>query len=108
MFGLESISTKTKTDTEVAVDFLSQEFTKGQEFYFLKLQDIVIEKKIGSGASADVFKGTYKEMDVAVKKLKFNPDQDGNNPIKEFKREIHTLLKVRHPNLVMFVGACVD
>lgn len=26
---------------------------------------------IGSGASADVFKATYKENDVAVKKLKF-------------------------------------
>merc|ERR1712166_1372815 len=27
---------------------------------------------------------------------------------KEFKREVSTLVKVRHPNLVLFVGACVD
>lgn len=28
--------------------------------------------------------------------------------MKEFKREISTLKKVRHTNLVNFVGACID
>jgi len=74
----------------------------------LKLQDILFEKSIGSGASAEVFKGTYKDMDVAIKKLRFNVASDTNNPIKEFKREVSTLMKVRHPNLVLFVGACAD
>ena len=34
---------------------------------------------IGSGASAEVFAGTYKENDVAVKKLRFFNNQ--NNTI---------------------------
>jgi len=57
-----------------------------------------------------VYKGVYKEMDVAIKKLRFQVmDQFGpENPIKEFKREVSTLVKVRHPNLVLFFGACVD
>ena len=53
----------------------------------------------------------YKENDVAVKKLKFlNNGQDvgKNNLTKEFKREIATLIKVRHKNLVNFMGACTD
>jgi serine/threonine protein kinase len=74
----------------------------------LKLQDILFEKSIGSGASAEVFKGTYKDMDVAIKKLRFSITSETPNPIKEFKREVSTLMKVRHPNLVLFVGACAD
>jgi len=74
----------------------------------LKLKDILFEKSIGSGASAEVFKGTYKDMDVAIKKLRFNATSEKTNPIKEFKREVSTLMKVRHPNLVLFVGACAD
>lgn len=47
-------------------------------------------------------------MDVAIKKLRFNLSSETPNPIKEFKREVSTLVKVRHPNLVLFVGACAD
>jgi sterile alpha motif and leucine zipper-containing kinase AZK len=70
----------------------------------LKLEDLKIEKQIGSGASAEVFKGTYKETDVAIKKLRFMP-QGADNALKEFKREVSTLTAVRHPNLVLFMGA---
>ena len=87
------------------------EFQKGQDFFRINIADIRIEKQIGAGASADVFKATYKENDVAVKKLKFaNNGQDTgkNNLTKEFKREIATLIKVRHTNLVNFMGACTD
>lgn len=31
----------------------------------------MFEKIIGTGASAEVYKGSYKEMDVAIKKLRF-------------------------------------
>ena len=33
---------------------------------------------------------------------------DVSGPMKEFKREVSTLVKVRHPNLVLFVGACAS
>lgn len=70
----------------------------------LKLVELKVEKQIGAGASAEVFKGTYKETDVAIKKLR-NQFQSSENTMKEFKREVSTLTRVRHPNLVLFMGA---
>lgn len=48
-----------------------EEFKKGQDYFRINLSDLLFEKIIGSGASAEVYKGSYKEMDVAVKKLRF-------------------------------------
>lgn len=36
----------------------------------LKVEELKIEKQIGAGASAEVYKGIYKETDVAIKKLR--------------------------------------
>jgi hypothetical protein len=60
-----------RSDLEQAGDFLDEEFKKGQDFFRIKIDDLLFEKSIGAGASADVFKGSYKEMDVAIKKLRF-------------------------------------
>ena len=57
--------------TNPADDVFKRIFQENQDFLMLKLSDLKIEKKIGSGASADVFKGVYKELDVAIKKLRF-------------------------------------
>jgi serine/threonine protein kinase len=94
---------------------LNDQFGQGFDFN-INLSDILFDKQIGSGASATVYKGTYKEMDVAIKKLRlsqrdeFNPSQENaiQQSLKEFQREVTTLYKVRHPNLVLFVGACAD
>lgn len=70
----------------------------------LKLADLKINEQIGAGASAEVYKGTYKETDVAIKKLRVC-NISTENTLKEFKREVSTLTRVRHPNLVLFMGA---
>ena len=60
-----------KTDIEKADNFLDKAFNKGQDFFRIQLSDLLFEKIIGSGASAEVYKGSYKQTDVAIKKLRF-------------------------------------
>ena len=62
-----------KAQLNPASKILEEEFQKGQDFFILKLSDLKIEKQIGAGASAEVYKGTYKEADVAIKKLRVLP-----------------------------------
>jgi len=65
--------------------------------------ELHIEELVGSGTTADVFRGSWHGTDVAVKKLK----RSGHLP-REFSRELTVLLRLRHPNLVLFMGACMQ
>eukprot|EP00929_Paragymnodinium_shiwhaense_P005613 TRINITY_DN10783_c0_g1_i1.p1 TRINITY_DN10783_c0_g1~~TRINITY_DN10783_c0_g1_i1.p1 ORF type:complete len:1353 (-),score=306.32 TRINITY_DN10783_c0_g1_i1:128-4186(-) len=69
----------------------------------LEPQDVTLEEMIGSGSTADVYRGALHGTDVAVKRLR------SSGPLSvEFTREISVLLRLRHPNLVLFMGACTQ
>jgi serine/threonine protein kinase len=59
-----------------------------------------LEELLGSGSTAEVYRASWHGTDVAVKKL----GKNGPLPV-EFMREISVLLRLRHPNLVLFMGA---
>ncbi|MHC4341734.1 MAG: serine/threonine protein kinase [Planctomycetota bacterium] len=63
--------------------------------------DYQLLEQTGDGASARVFRGTYKprELQVAVKVL--HPEQELQpKSLKRFMQEAHLLCKLRHPNIV--------
>ena len=78
-----------------------------EDRYLLNISEIKVEKQIGSGGSARVYKGTYKEIDVAIKRLNLN-SIDVEKAKQEFRREVNTLSIIRHPNLVLFMGVALD
>ncbi|ELP92662.1 protein serine/threonine kinase, putative [Entamoeba invadens IP1] len=61
------------------------------------------EKKIGEGSFGVVFKGKFREYDVAIKKMK-NCATD-NKGLEEFSKEVAMLDKFRSDYLVHFYGA---
>uniref|UniRef100_A0A7C9CNK3 non-specific serine/threonine protein kinase n=1 Tax=Opuntia streptacantha TaxID=393608 RepID=A0A7C9CNK3_OPUST len=62
------------------------------------------ESKVASGSYGDLYKGTYCSQDVAIKVLK--AERINTDLQKEFAQEVYIMRKVRHKNVVQFIGAC--
>ncbi|XP_019427285.1 PREDICTED: U-box domain-containing protein 35-like [Lupinus angustifolius] len=60
--------------------------------------------KIGMGAYGIVYKCSLYHTTVAVKVL----HSCGNHKTKQFQQELEILSKIRHPNLLLLLGACPD
>eukprot|EP00340_Litonotus_pictus_P000076 CAMPEP_0170523400 /NCGR_PEP_ID=MMETSP0209-20121228/8833_1 /TAXON_ID=665100 ORGANISM="Litonotus pictus, Strain P1" /NCGR_SAMPLE_ID=MMETSP0209 /ASSEMBLY_ACC=CAM_ASM_000301 /LENGTH=1000 /DNA_ID=CAMNT_0010811473 /DNA_START=663 /DNA_END=3665 /DNA_ORIENTATION=- len=85
--------------------FLQSEANKRSNYIILS-KDIVLGKQIGFGGTSEVYKGTFRGSEVAVKKLRIIDVKD--DKIKEFKREVSSLSMMRHPHLVLFMGAIAE
>ena len=68
----------------------------------IQCTELTFEDRIGVGGSGQVYRGQYREMTVAVKVLRAVNDHQME---REFEREIRFMQTVRHPNIVMFIGA---
>ncbi|XP_021641347.2 serine/threonine-protein kinase STY46 isoform X2 [Hevea brasiliensis] len=62
------------------------------------------ENKIASGSYGDLYKGTFCGQDVAIKVLRTEHLNDKLR--REFAQEVFIMRRVRHKNVVQFIGAC--
>ncbi|KAF7076916.1 hypothetical protein CFC21_081517 [Triticum aestivum] len=60
--------------------------------------------KIGTGSNGTVYKGHLNHLDVAIKVL----HSDDKSSTRHFNQELEVLSKIRHPHLLMLLGACPD
>ncbi|KAL5258708.1 hypothetical protein ACHWQZ_G009238 [Mnemiopsis leidyi] len=67
-------------------------------------EDVVVDKRIGSGSFGTVYKGYWHGV-VAVKKL--NVTYPTPAQLQAFKNEVAILRKTRHVNILLFVG-CIS
>jgi len=68
--------------------------------------DFSEEKIIGRGGYAVVYKGSVRNRTIAVKKL--SPQSQPGLGEKTFNGEIECLMKVKHKNVVRFLGYCYE
>ncbi|KAK2452786.1 kinase with adenine nucleotide alpha hydrolase domain-containing protein [Trifolium repens] len=67
-------------------------------------QNFSLSMKIGEGGYGPVFKGQLDHTNVAIKVLR----PDANQGRKQFLQEVEVLCNIRHPNMVLLLGACQE
>ncbi|KAK7309390.1 hypothetical protein RJT34_06077 [Clitoria ternatea] len=76
----------------------------GADVWELDTNQLKYENKVGSGSFGDLYRGTYCSQDVAIKILK--PERISTDMLREFAQEVYIMRKIRHKNVVQFIGAC--
>ncbi|KAI4314699.1 hypothetical protein L6164_027583 [Bauhinia variegata] len=76
----------------------------GTDVWEIDTNQLKFENKVGSGSFGDLYRGTYCSQDVAIKVLK--PERTSTEMLREFAQEVYIMRKIRHKNVVQFIGAC--
>mmetsp|Transcript_14493 Transcript_14493/g.21134 ORF Transcript_14493/g.21134 Transcript_14493/m.21134 type:complete len:687 (+) Transcript_14493:915-2975(+) len=63
----------------------------------------ILSEPIGRGGYGTVFLGKWRGTQVAVKRMRLDRNKDR---YEEFIKECQAMISVRHPNIVLFMGAC--
>ncbi|KAJ7975214.1 Protein kinase [Quillaja saponaria] len=66
-------------------------------------EEITLGERIGLGSYGEVYRGDWHGTEVAVKRF-LDQDITGES-LEEFKSEVRIMKRVRHPNVVLFMGA---
>ncbi|XP_020252778.1 serine/threonine-protein kinase HT1-like isoform X2 [Asparagus officinalis] len=70
---------------------------------------LFIGVKIGEGAHGKVYEGKYGDQIVAIKVLNSGDTPEEKSTLRSrFIREVNMMCRVKHENLVKFIGACMD
>ncbi|KAI3776297.1 hypothetical protein L1987_46073 [Smallanthus sonchifolius] len=81
----------------------SEDFTLDFEDLDIPWSDLDLKEKIGAGSFGIVHRADWNGSDVAVKILleqDFHPER-----LNEFLQEVAIMRRLRHPNIVLFMGA---
>jgi len=68
--------------------------------------EINCEELIGAGSTSEVYRATWRGTDVAVKRMNIIDTSFNSKALQEFRMELDILSRLRHPNLVLLMGAC--
>ncbi|KAF0701036.1 Aste57867_8482 [Aphanomyces stellatus] len=73
------------------------------QVYRLDERDLVLTQKLGSGAFADVFRGTFRDTPIAAKKMRAN--SISHHHLQSFIEEIQLMATFDSPYVVKLMGA---
>ncbi|KAK7385401.1 hypothetical protein VNO78_31118 [Psophocarpus tetragonolobus] len=83
--------------------YLNLEPSLAMDWLEIPWDDLRIKERVGAGSFGTVYSSEWHGSDVAVKVLTVQDFHD--DQLKEFLREVAIMKRVRHPNVVLFMGA---
>ena len=94
-------------DHQIEKTHLEEQIRKLQESWKVNHKDVKItQEELGRGGWGVIQVGLFREQRVAVKQLYKVITSEDNLALMH--REINTMSKLRHPNLLLFIGAVLD
>ena len=71
---------------------------------------ITLLQRVGSGSFGDVYRGRLWGTEIAVKTLRTEElaMDSANAVLDDLKKEVSILSQLRHPNVVLYIGACTS
>lgn len=75
--------------------------------FYINFDEIQFLDKVGEGGFGEVFLGKWNGVKVAIKKLSVKHFKNREN-ISKFINEINIISSLRHPNIVLYIGASID
>ena len=75
---------------------------EGEEEWSADMSELYIGNKFASGKHSRIYRGVYKQKDVAIKIIS-QPEEDGDLAAlleKQFTSEVALLLRLKHPNII--------
>ncbi|XP_051136815.1 serine/threonine/tyrosine-protein kinase HT1-like [Andrographis paniculata] len=79
-----------------------------EEEWSADMSQLYIGNKFASGRHSRIYRGVYKQRDVAIKLIS-QPEEDVDLAAfleKQFTSEVALLFRLRHPNIISFIAAC--
>ena len=92
------IRRKRRKRERALVDHVAELMTVWQ----IRENEVAMHERIGRGGYGEVFRAEYRDITVAVKLLRLTTEE---SVVDEFEREIKFMQTIRHPNIVLFLGA---
>ncbi|KAL2520748.1 Protein kinase superfamily protein [Forsythia ovata] len=93
----------TKQPAAIIPRYSNIEPSLSMDWLEISWNELRIKERVGVGSFGTVHRAKWRESDVAVKVLNVQDFHD--DQLKEFLREVSIMKRVRHPNLVLFMGA---
>ncbi|CAM8980803.1 unnamed protein product [Rhodiola kirilowii] len=87
---------------------LNAEFSYNMDDLEIPWNELVLKEKIGAGSFGTVHRADWHGDEVAVKILTeqdFPEEASFQKFLREFLREVWIMISLRHPNIVLFMGA---